>query len=82
VLPEAGETVRFSAEQSGGKLERGVSYRVLGDAWLALSSVERARQCYEQSIPLLADAGETEDLARAQRGLSQTQPIPQTSHDS
>jgi tetratricopeptide (TPR) repeat protein len=65
------EAAQHSAEQSGGQLERGASYRVLGDVWLALSNVERARQFYEQSIPLLADARETEDLERAQRGLAQ-----------
>jgi tetratricopeptide (TPR) repeat protein len=68
------ETARLSAEESGGQLERGVSFRVLGDVWLALSNIERARQFYEQSIPLLANAGEPEDLARARRGLAQTQP--------
>ncbi len=67
------EAAQLSAEQSGGQLERGVSYRVLGDVWLALSSVERARHFYEQSIPLLVDAGESEDLARARHGLSEAQ---------
>jgi tetratricopeptide (TPR) repeat protein len=49
------ETARLSAEESGGQLERGVEPRV-GDVWLALSNIERARQFYEQSIPLLANA--------------------------
>jgi tetratricopeptide (TPR) repeat protein/tRNA A-37 threonylcarbamoyl transferase component Bud32 len=68
------EAAQLSAEQAGGQLERGISYRVLGDVWLALSNLERARQFYEQSIPLLANAGEAEDLARAQHALSHIQP--------
>jgi tetratricopeptide (TPR) repeat protein len=75
-LPQAEAALR-SAEQSGGELERGVSSRVLGDVWLALSDAERARTYYEQSIPLLLNAGEPEDLARAQHGLSQIKPSPQ-----
>jgi tetratricopeptide (TPR) repeat protein len=67
------EAALSSAEQSGGQLERGVSHRVLGDAWLALSQIGRARLAYEQSIPLLSSAGEPEELANAQRGLMQTQ---------
>jgi len=67
------EAAYDSAAQSGGQIERGVSYRVLGDVWLALANGERARQFYEQSIPLLTEAGEAEDLARAQRGLARIQ---------
>jgi tetratricopeptide (TPR) repeat protein len=69
------EAAQDSAEQSGGQLERGISYRVLGDVWLALSNLERAKQFYEQSIPLLQIAGEAEDLARARNGLSQTHSV-------
>jgi tetratricopeptide (TPR) repeat protein/tRNA A-37 threonylcarbamoyl transferase component Bud32 len=65
------EIAQLSAEQSSGKIERGVSCRVLGDVWLALANAERATQFYEQSIPLLAEAGEAEDLARAEHGLAQ-----------
>ncbi len=76
------EAAQRSAEESGGQLERGVSYRVLGDVWLALSDVERARQFYEQSLPLLSNAGEPEDLARAQRGLSQLTSLPHNTSNS
>lgn len=68
------EAAQSSAERSGGQLELGVSYRVLGDVWLALSHLERARQFYEQSLPLLSKAGEPEELTRAQHGLAQTRP--------
>lgn len=56
------------AERIGSGVELGVSYRVLGEVHLALGQVEQAKTYFEQSIPLLEEAREDEELAKARRG--------------
>ncbi len=56
------------ARQIGAPFNLGVSSRVLGDVWLALSEPQRAVEYYEQSIPWLTTAGEPDEVRRAQAG--------------
>jgi hypothetical protein len=42
----------------------------LGEVWLALGDAGQAKASFEQSIPLLEEAGEAEELTRAQQGLN------------
>jgi tetratricopeptide (TPR) repeat protein len=59
------------AQDIGSSVDLGVSYRVQGQAWLALGEVKQAQTCFERSIPLLEEAREEEELAKAERWLEQ-----------
>ena len=59
------------AQDSGAASELGTGCRVLGDVWLRLGRFEEARACFERGIPLLQEAHETEELAKAARGREQ-----------
>jgi serine/threonine protein kinase len=59
-----------AAQRTGNAPELGVSYRVLGDACHTSNAGVRARDAYEQSMALLAEAGEKEELQRAQEGYT------------
>jgi hypothetical protein len=57
----------------------------LGDVWLQLNDRPRARQAFEQSLPLLERAGEKEELIKAQHGYaaaSQSSPDSSANHPS
>jgi tetratricopeptide (TPR) repeat protein/tRNA A-37 threonylcarbamoyl transferase component Bud32 len=69
------QAAQAAAQKANLQMELGVSYRVLGDAWLVLQQPERARESYELSLPLLNAARETEELAKAQRGLEQVRAV-------
>jgi tetratricopeptide (TPR) repeat protein len=58
------------AQDIGSGVEWGVSCRILGEVWLALGDAGQAKASFEQSIPLLEEAGEAEELTRAQQGLN------------
>jgi tetratricopeptide (TPR) repeat protein len=60
------------AQDTGLGFELGISCRVMGDAWLALGDPGQARAWFERSIPLLEEAQENEELAKAHHGLEQT----------
>ena len=57
------------APEVGAGLETGISWRVLGDVRLALGDAQEAAACFVQSLPLLEDAKDEEQLAKARRGL-------------
>lgn len=57
-------------EQQGTGVELAVSLRVLGDVHLEMGDLDRAKKYFEQSIPLLEKAKESEDLERARNGLA------------
>ncbi len=60
-----------TAQQIGAAFNLGVSSRVLGDVWLALSEPQRAIEFYEQCIPWLTLAGESDEIRRAERSQQQ-----------
>ena len=52
-------------------LEKGVSDRVLGDAFLSSGRPREALECYERAMPLLESAHDDEDLMLARAGAQQ-----------
>ncbi|MFQ5794862.1 MAG: tetratricopeptide repeat protein [Candidatus Bipolaricaulia bacterium] len=56
------------AQEIGPGFELGVSCRVLGEVRLVLGDAARAKACFEQSIPLLEEVKEDEELAKARHG--------------
>jgi ATP/maltotriose-dependent transcriptional regulator MalT/predicted Ser/Thr protein kinase len=57
-------------EELGLGREAGVAERAAGDVWLKLGDLERARAAYERGIPMLEEANEFEELAKARQGLA------------
>jgi tetratricopeptide (TPR) repeat protein len=57
------------AQGIGPGVDLGVSCRVLGEVWLALGEWAQAKASLEQSIPLLRQANEIEELDKARRAL-------------
>ncbi len=60
------------AQGMGSGVDLGISCRVLGEVWLALEDWAQARASLEQGIPLLEQANEIEELAKARHGLERT----------
>ncbi len=58
-----------TAKEIGAGRELGISCSVLGMVLLALGETPQAKIYFEQSIPLLEEAKEYEDLVRTRRGL-------------
>ena len=54
-------------------VEQAMTYRVMGDIHLARGETEAARRWYLKSIPLFEEAHETDELAKAQRGIEVAQ---------
>ncbi len=67
-LEQATNAKQVGAELGPGR-ECGVAERSLGDVWLKLGNLERAKAAYEASLPMLKDANEHEELAKAGHGL-------------
>jgi tetratricopeptide (TPR) repeat protein len=63
---------RQLAEELGTGLELGMTGRVLGDVWLTLDDASQAKRYFEESIPILEQYQEVEDLAKAQAGYQTT----------
>jgi serine/threonine protein kinase/tetratricopeptide (TPR) repeat protein len=59
---------RQLAEELGMGLELGVAGRVLGDIWLALDDAPQAQRYFEESLPILEQYQDVEDLTKAQVG--------------
>lgn len=59
------------AGQIEDQSELGISALALGDIWLAKGEAKRAKDFYEESIPLLEEANFEEDLDLAHQGLEQ-----------
>ena len=59
------------AEKIEDKSELGISALALGEVWLAKGEPERAKDYYDESIPLLEEANFDEDLDLAHQGLEQ-----------
>jgi tetratricopeptide (TPR) repeat protein len=59
---------RQLAEEIGAGLEMGLTSRVLGDVWLALNDAAQARRYFEESMPLLEQYQEVDELTKAQAG--------------
>ena len=81
-LAEALEHAQKAQEvalQSSSDSALGTSSRALGDVWLQLNDRSRARQAFEQSLPLLERAGEKEELIKAQHGYTASQSSPDSS---
>jgi tetratricopeptide (TPR) repeat protein len=70
---EYAQDARQIAQGIGPGVDLGISCRVLGEVCLALEDWAQARASLEQSIPLLAQANEIEELAKARRGLERIQ---------
>jgi tetratricopeptide (TPR) repeat protein len=60
---------RQLAEETGTTLELGLTSRVLGNVWLALDDAAQSRRYFEESIPILEQHQEAEELAKARKGL-------------
>lgn len=60
------------AKQIEDRAELGISALALGDVWLARKDPERARNFYEESIPLLEEAKYDEELSLANQGFQQS----------
>ena len=58
-----------AAREIGPGDEAGISWRVLGDVRLALGDARQAIACFEQSLPLLQEARDEEQLLKGRRGL-------------
>jgi hypothetical protein len=59
-----------AAQEIGPGAEMGFSWRVLGDVRLALGDTQEAEACFVQSIPLLEEARDEEQMIKARRGLA------------
>ncbi len=59
---------RQLAEEIGTGLELGLTCRLLGDIWLALEDAPQAKMYFEESIPILEQYQEAEELAKARKG--------------
>ncbi len=57
-------------EELGPGRESGVAERAAGDVWLQLGNLDRAQAAYARSIPMLEEANEFEELAKARQGLA------------
>lgn len=67
---DRGLQAQHTARVIGSPLELGLSCRVLGDIYLQMKEVQQAQRAYQESIPLLEQAKEADDLAKAQRGYA------------
>ena len=59
---------RQLAEELGAELELGTASRVLGDIWLALDDAPQAKRYFEESLPILEQYQDVDDLTKAQAG--------------
>jgi tetratricopeptide (TPR) repeat protein len=59
---------RQQAAEAGTGLELGLTGRVLGDIWLALDDAAQAKRYFEDSIPILKQHQEVEELTKARKG--------------
>ena len=70
------------AQESGSSFELGVSHRVLGDVWFSLHEPEKAKAFFEQSLPLLEEAHEEDELTKARRGYASADSLCSTAASS
>jgi len=63
---------RQIAEEAGTSWELGLTSRVLGDVWLARGDAVQAKRYFEESIPILEQHQEAEELAKAKQGYRTT----------
>ena len=65
----AHDLLRALPSGDGPSVELALSERVLGDVRLAVGAFDEARAWFEASVPTLEAAHETDELAKARRGL-------------
>lgn len=63
------DLLRALQSGDGPSVELALSERVLGDVRLAVGAFDEARAWFETSIPTLEAVHETDELAKARRGL-------------